>query len=426
MNYIQSVKDQYENYPYPPRNESDLLLSSTDILERVNHYLFKGKQTFVGFRALVAGCGTGDSVVWLGLQLKPLNGKVVAIDISEASLDICRKRVKYFGLDNITFLNMSLLDLPVSGFEQFDYINCIGVLHHLSNPTEGLKALKSVLKPEGGMGLMVYGKYGRLGIYNMQDAMRLINRNIIDPQKKVDNVKDILSNLPPRNWFQFQKTWFNDAATDNGLYDMFLHSNDIPFTVDGVYEMVEACDMHIVEFDNAHRYKLEYSPHAHLIQHLSQREKYHLAELLMGTMYKHVLYISNIKNSVATISDDIIPYFPIQIENKKIVSSLRSLIEKGYMSATIGLQHPCGDAIQLTLVLGKYLPDILEKIDGNTTIKDIFSEIDAPRNILADIFIRMYKLFNDFSMMLLRDISSPKLDYIATYDLHNPSGIILA
>ena len=49
-----------------------------------------------------------------------------------------------------------------------------GVLHHLSSPQAGLDALTSVLKPDGGMNLMVYGELGRRGIYDFHDMYRLL------------------------------------------------------------------------------------------------------------------------------------------------------------------------------------------------------------------------------------------------------------
>jgi SAM-dependent methyltransferase len=51
---------------------------------------------------------------------------------------------------------------------KFDFVNCIGVLHHLASPLAGLQSLNTVLKPDGGMNLMVYGELGRRGIYDFQ------------------------------------------------------------------------------------------------------------------------------------------------------------------------------------------------------------------------------------------------------------------
>ena len=48
-------------------------------------------------------------------------------------------------------------------------------MHHLEDPDAGLRALLSVLKDGGALGIMVYGQYGRTGVYQMQETLRLIN-----------------------------------------------------------------------------------------------------------------------------------------------------------------------------------------------------------------------------------------------------------
>ena len=56
----------------------------------------------------------------------------------------------------------------------FDHVVCTGVLHHLPDPDDGLRALRHVLRPRGAMHLMVYALYGRTGIYMMQEYCRLL------------------------------------------------------------------------------------------------------------------------------------------------------------------------------------------------------------------------------------------------------------
>ena len=99
-------------------------------------------------------------------------GQVTWLDRSAAALAIAQARAEARGLTNIVWEQRSLLDLPGSGLGPFDYIDCCGVLHHLPDPAEGLRALLSVLAPGGGMGLMVYAPHGRTGVYMMQDALR--------------------------------------------------------------------------------------------------------------------------------------------------------------------------------------------------------------------------------------------------------------
>ena len=72
-----AVRRQYEAYPYPPRDPADearrLVTGSPSHLLEIDHYLFAGRRDFVhGFRALIAGGGTGDATVMLAQQLADL------------------------------------------------------------------------------------------------------------------------------------------------------------------------------------------------------------------------------------------------------------------------------------------------------------------------------------------------------------------
>ena len=68
--------------------------------------------------------------------------------------------------------NLELHQLPIERVGEigrsFDLVVCTGVLHHLPDPDDGLRALRDVLRPGGAMRLMVYARYGRAGIYMMQ------------------------------------------------------------------------------------------------------------------------------------------------------------------------------------------------------------------------------------------------------------------
>ena len=47
------------------------------------------------------GGGTGDSVLTLARQLEDLNSdfEILHMDLSSTSIDICKERAQYFGLD---------------------------------------------------------------------------------------------------------------------------------------------------------------------------------------------------------------------------------------------------------------------------------------------------------------------------------------
>ena len=199
--YLTEVKAQYEDLPYPARNpEDDLnrILHTGDFLDTVNHYCYGGKKEFThNFRALIAGGGTGDAMIFLAEQLRYCNAEIVYLDFSAASMQVAQARAKIKGLNNVIWIRNSLLELPNLDIGKFDFINCVGVIHHLENPAAGLRALQHVLKEDGVISLMVYAKYGRLSVYHMQDLMKLYNCDVTDKAEKIDNCKRMIAALPP-------------------------------------------------------------------------------------------------------------------------------------------------------------------------------------------------------------------------------------
>ena len=311
-----TVRTQYENYPYPERDPADErtrvrkpILATLDVM---NHYCFRGRRDFGrGFRALVAGGGTGDATIWLAEQLKDTDATVVHLDISEASADVAKARAAVRGLTNITWIHGSLLEAGQMGFEPFNYINCCGVLHHLSDPPAGLAALRSVLADDGCMGIMVYAQYGRTGVYQMQDLMRRINDASDGAQQEVDNTRAVLADLPASNWFKRGEGLFTDHLGESGigLYDLLLHSQDRAYTVDQLYDVLAGEGLNLVKFIPLARawYRPEhFLSDARLVERIAAmplRRRQAIGELISGEIIKHSCFVSPRTDTVADITD---------------------------------------------------------------------------------------------------------------------------
>jgi ubiquinone/menaquinone biosynthesis C-methylase UbiE len=321
---LQHVQDHYLDYPYPHRNPEDdkkrLMKIYADTLAEISHWLFKGKESFKnGFRILVAGGGTGDSTVFLAEQLKDTNAEIVYLDFSKNSMAIAQMRAKNRGLTNIKWINDSIFNLPKLKLGQFDFINCIGVLHHLESPDDGLKILQQALKPNGGMNIMVYAQIGRTGVYHIQEMMRMVNRGEKSRQQEVKNGWTMINALPNTNWYSRGKELLQDHIHhgDVGMYDMFLHKQDRAYTVPELYEFVEKAGLNFVDFNSCHSrlaLRIEnYVTDPELLaklQKLKLAEQQGIAEIMTGNIIKHSIYISNAKNVVASFDDlNNVPYF---------------------------------------------------------------------------------------------------------------------
>lgn len=289
------TKKQYLKYPYPARNPEDersrLIAVPAVDLSKINKLFWLNRKIFDKFRALDAGCGTGDAVISLGEQLKDTRSEIVALDFSKSSLNIAKKRANIRELKNITFVNDSVMNIPNLNLGKFDLIICTGVLHHLENPKEALKNLANVLKKDGLLIIMVYGKYGRAAIYMVQKLLKQINDGEDNMKTKIDNAREIIRKLPKSHWFQFSKSIFEEECREDGqLYDLLLHGSDRPYTVPEIYELLDLAGLELIQFAN----KGEYDPKKYLneslkdrIEKLPRKQQEAIAELLNGRMIMH-------------------------------------------------------------------------------------------------------------------------------------------
>jgi 2-polyprenyl-3-methyl-5-hydroxy-6-metoxy-1,4-benzoquinol methylase len=110
---------------------------------------------------LVAGGGRGDSTLSILEKCRDhqLHCRLVHVDVSQHAINIARRRARAAQLDaNVTFIHGAISDLQASEQGLFDFIECIGVIHHLSDPIVGLAQLQVLLKSHGVLALGVFSQ----------------------------------------------------------------------------------------------------------------------------------------------------------------------------------------------------------------------------------------------------------------------------
>lgn len=107
-----------------------------------------------GKKVLEIGCGLGTDTV----NFARAGAQVTAVELSEKSLELARKRAEVFGLtDRIRFFSGNAEEL--SRFlpqEQYDLVYSFGVIHHSPHPDQIVRETFRYLKPGGQMRIMVY------------------------------------------------------------------------------------------------------------------------------------------------------------------------------------------------------------------------------------------------------------------------------
>lgn len=159
------VRQQYEENPYPRWVKAASPNRSTTINARLRHHF-----PFSRFRdlaqeghggavdVLVAGCGTGQQLI--DVAQRTTGARILAIDLSMASLSYAKRKTDEAGLRNIEYGQADILRLDTLG-RRFDMIDCGGVLHHLGDPLAGWSVLRSLLRPAGVMRISLYSELAR-------------------------------------------------------------------------------------------------------------------------------------------------------------------------------------------------------------------------------------------------------------------------
>ena len=98
------------------------------------HALLAGRQPGQTPDVLIAGCGTGLSAITFAQQVP--DARILAIDLSFASLGYAKRMAATLGFRNIEFAQADITKAAAIG-RSFDFIDVSGVLHHLGDPWQG-------------------------------------------------------------------------------------------------------------------------------------------------------------------------------------------------------------------------------------------------------------------------------------------------
>lgn len=99
-----------------------------------------------GMTCLDVGCGGGDVTVDLARRVAP-GGRVVGIDVDEATLELGRQEAEADSIDNVEFRALDIRTQQCGS--GFDLVYARFLLTHLSDPHSTLTALLEHLRPGG-------------------------------------------------------------------------------------------------------------------------------------------------------------------------------------------------------------------------------------------------------------------------------------
>ena len=156
---VSTVRAQYEEHPYP--RWVKLPPASLAVDENAGRALWSRRNREASLDILVAGCGTGQESIEFA-QAFP-RARVLAVDLSLASLAYAERKARELGLANVEHAQADLTKLGALS-RRFDLVSSVGVLHHLVAPTLGLRVLADLLAPGGDLLIGLYSERSRADV----------------------------------------------------------------------------------------------------------------------------------------------------------------------------------------------------------------------------------------------------------------------
>jgi SAM-dependent methyltransferase len=154
---------------------SDAEMGTREFFDRVEAHRY-GKEWHIpiaadfkstgGLKVLEIGCGLGTD----GAQFAKAGAVYTGIDLTEASIELARKKFELSGLKG----EFRVADAEKLDFadETFDLVYSHGVLHHTPDTEAAVRKIHRVLKPGGRAIIMLYHR----GSYNYRIGIRVLRR----------------------------------------------------------------------------------------------------------------------------------------------------------------------------------------------------------------------------------------------------------
>ena len=329
-------------------------------------------------RILDAGCGTGVSTDYL-CHLNP-GADVVGVDISDGALAVARERLERSGarqeVRSLRQQQRSLLDLGDEA--SFDYINSVGVLHHLREPEAGLSSLAGLLAPEGLLHLFLYADAGRWEIHRTQKALTLLQAGTGGDGLRLG--RNLFETLPESNRLRchHERRWAVDCAPDANFADMYLHPQETSYDLERLFSFIETAGLHFAGFSNP--------------------EVWDPARLLQGELLERAQALPAFQQwSLIEQLDPDISHFEFFLSKAPL--SIRSRTDQEIASAR-GLRQPClwGEPDP---ILGRNMEPISLSAAAKDLLRSVDEQPDTPLGSLGAV--DLLRDLVDRQILLLRE-----------------------
>jgi len=385
---LHKIRQQFDSSPYPrisldksPKDDANALYIHN---LATAYYLRNQKVISTQDKVILdAGCGSGYKSLILA-EANP-GAKIVGVDISEASVKLAEQRLKYHGFDDAEFHVISVENLSELGY-QFDYINCDETLYFFPSISNALKAMKSVLKPDGIIRGNLHSALQRESYFRTQKLFSVLgvmdsNPEDLEIEVVIETMEALKDDIPLK-----KRVWATQHTGESGksmILANHLLQGDRGYTIPDMFAALADASLEFISMTNWRKWDFRdlFKDPEELPFYLSIRlpdmeieERLHLYELINPVHRLLDFWCGHPEQSQGFVASNqwsesdwqkAIVYIHPQLNSSRFREDLQMSIER------------CK-----TLELKKYLPvnDMTVTIDSSVAIC-LLPLLDAPQSI---------------------------------------------
>lgn len=352
------VEKMYSQFPYPSLQgpvqtlgwfyDLDFLLAHTGSHKAIEQV-----------KVLDAGCGTGEQVVGCASVFPQVH--FTALELNSTSLNIAKKNAKFLEVENIDFYQKDIMGLTRE-LGSFDVILCSGVIHHLSQPEEGLRGLVKLLGPDGIFAIYLYSQYTRDRNIRIKQAVNIIESDNNQSKKRIKIVRALLNDYQLR---------------DIAAVDAYLNVNERLYTAKSIFGLLRSCGLKFLRFRDGPMWDetilIKDREVASMLQGLPDDLRYEVLDLAFSEQKVRNAYEffachgPSVRGPIKEIGKDSLGFYPMRTPFVRLEKE-----ESNNGVYNIYILHDEKHPIHLQV--SKQAVSIFEKCDGKKTLEQILEE----------------------------------------------------